>query len=52
MAVLRTAQDFHDLAAAYLARARADGVVRAEVFFDPQEHTARGVPAGATCCPV
>jgi len=44
MAVLRTADDFHDLAAAYLDRARADGVVRAEVFFDPQEHTARGVP--------
>jgi len=44
MAVLRTAQDFRDLAAAYLDRARADGVVRAEVFFDPQEHTARGVP--------
>ena len=44
MTVLRTADDFHDLAAAYLARARADGVVRAEVFFDPQEHTARGVP--------
>jgi adenosine deaminase len=43
MAVLRTPDDFHDLAAAYLARARADGVVRAEVFFDPQEHTARGV---------
>ena len=44
MTVLRTADDFHDLAAAYLDRARADGVVRAEVFFDPQEHTARGVP--------
>ena len=44
MAALRTEDDFHDLAAAYLARARADGVVRAEVFFDPQEHTARGVP--------
>ncbi|QIG43980.1 adenosine deaminase [Nocardioides anomalus] len=44
MAVLRTAEDFRDLAAAYLDRARADGVVRAEVFFDPQEHTARGVP--------
>jgi adenosine deaminase len=44
LAVLRTADDFHDLAAAYLARARADGVVRAEVFFDPQEHTARGIP--------
>jgi adenosine deaminase len=44
MAVLRSAEDFRDLAAAYLARARDDGVVRAEVFFDPQEHTARGVP--------
>jgi adenosine deaminase len=44
MTALRTADDFHDLAAAYLARARADGVVRAEIFFDPQEHTARGVP--------
>jgi adenosine deaminase len=44
MAVLRTADDFRDLAAAYLARARADGVVRAELFFDPQEHTARGIP--------
>lgn len=44
MSALRTADDFHDLAAAYLDRARADGVVRAEVFFDPQEHTARGVP--------
>jgi len=44
MAVLRTAEDFHDLAAAYLDRAQADGVVRAEMFFDPQEHTTRGVP--------
>jgi adenosine deaminase len=44
MAVLHTADDFRDLAAAYLGRARDDGVVRAEVFFDPQEHTARGVP--------
>jgi adenosine deaminase len=43
MEVLRTEEDFHDLAAAYLARAGDDGVARAEVFFDPQEHTARGV---------
>jgi adenosine deaminase len=43
MKVLRTEEDFHDLAAAYLARAREDGVVRAEIFFDPQAHTARGV---------
>lgn len=43
-AVLRTAEDFHDLAAAYFARAAADGVVHAEIFFDPQTHTARGIP--------
>jgi adenine deaminase len=43
-AVLRTARDFHDLAWAYLERAAAEQVVRAEIFFDPQTHTARGVP--------
>ena len=42
MEVLRDEDDFHDLAAAYLARARQDGVVRAECFFDPQAHTSRG----------
>ena len=42
--VLRDADDFHALSAAYLRRAHADGVVHAEVFFDPQTHTARGVP--------
>jgi len=42
--VLRTSQDFYDLAVAYLQRAAADGVVRAEIFFDPQTHTARGIP--------
>jgi adenosine deaminase len=41
--VLRTEQDFHDLAWAYLKRAKADNVVRAEIFFDPQTHTSRGV---------
>jgi adenine deaminase len=45
--VLRTEQDFHDLAWAYLQRAAAEGVVRAEIFFDPQTHTARGVPFAA-----
>lgn len=44
MSVLQRADDFHDLTAAYLARAAADGVTRAEIFFDPQGHTARGVP--------
>jgi adenosine deaminase len=43
-AALVQARDFHDLAAAYFARAHADGVVHAELFFDPQTHTARGVP--------
>src|SRR5271165_1905363 len=42
--VLRTEEDFHDLALAYGARAAADGVVHAEIFFDPQTHTARGLP--------
>jgi len=36
-------QDFFDLAMAYFARAHADGVVHAELFFDPQTHTTRGV---------
>ena len=44
LAVLRTEQDFHDLAAAYLARARAAGVRRAEIFCDPQTHLRNGVP--------
>ena len=42
--VLLTEQDFYDMAQAYLARAAANNVVRAEIFFDPQTHTARGVP--------
>ncbi|MFJ6629844.1 adenosine deaminase [Streptomyces sp. NPDC091376] len=46
MAVLHTANDFTDLAEAYLARAAAQGVRHAEIFFDPQAHTARGVPIG------
>jgi adenosine deaminase len=45
--VLRDAEDFYDLALAYLRRAHADGVVHAEIFFDPQTHTARGVPFAA-----
>lgn len=36
-------RDFFDLAMAYFARAHANGVVHAELFFDPQTHTARGV---------
>lgn len=44
--VLREQRDFHDLAAAYFARAHADGVVHAEIFFDPQTHTDRGIAFG------
>ena len=36
-------RDFYELTTAYLARARAQGVRHAEIFFDPQTHTARGV---------
>ncbi|MEM9529324.1 MAG: adenosine deaminase [Pseudomonadota bacterium] len=43
MAVLKTERDFHDLTMAYCRRAHADNVRHAEVFFDPQGHTERGV---------
>lgn len=46
MGVLHREQDFHDLTAAYLARAHADNVRHVEIFFDPQGHTARGVAFG------
>jgi adenosine deaminase len=44
MEVLRTEPDFYDLAMAYLRRAAAQNVRYAEIFFDPQAHTSRGVP--------
>ena len=44
--VLLTEEDFRDLASAYFERAAADRVAHAEIFFDPQTHTARGVPFG------
>jgi len=43
MSVLRGEQDFYDLAMAYFRTASAQHVVYAEVFFDPQAHTSRGV---------
>lgn len=43
-AVLRTDLDFFDLGMAYFRRAAAGGVRHAEIFFDPQTHTSRGVP--------
>jgi adenosine deaminase len=42
--VLITEADFFDMAWAYFERAAADNVVHAELFFDPQTHTERGVP--------
>jgi len=47
LAVLRTEQDFYDLASDYLARAASSGVLRAEMFFDLQTHTLNGIPAEA-----
>lgn len=41
--VLLAEQDFYDMTMAYLWRAHADGIVHAEIMFDPQTHTARGV---------
>ena len=42
--VLLHEQDFFDMAMAYFRRAADDHIVHAELFFDPQTHTARGVP--------
>ncbi len=44
--VLVAEQDFYELTIAYLQRARANGVRHAEIFFDPQTHTARGIGIG------
>ncbi|MCY7369682.1 MAG: adenosine deaminase [Polaromonas sp.] len=41
--VLLEEADFYDMTRAYLRKAAADNVVHAEIFFDPQTHTARGV---------
>jgi len=41
--VLKTEQDFYDMACAYLQRASADNVVHAELFFDTQTHTGHGI---------
>lgn len=44
---LRDESDFYELTTAYLEVARRQGVVYAEMFFDPQAHTSRGVPFDA-----
>ncbi|MCX6236710.1 MAG: adenosine deaminase [Bacteroidia bacterium] len=43
-AVLQTEEDFYDLTWAYLERAHKDHVLHTEIFFDPQTHSANGVP--------
>jgi adenine deaminase len=43
MSALRTEQDFYDLAAAYLAKSRGQGLRHVEMFFDPQAHLSRGI---------
>jgi len=45
--VLVTERDFYGLTMAYLEKAAEQQVVHAEIFFDPQTHTARGIPFGA-----
>jgi len=46
MSVLRTEEDFHDLAAAYLAKVHGQGLTHVEMFFDPQAHLERGIGLG------
>ena len=43
MNVLRTEQDFYELAYQYFQKVAAENVVYVEPFFDPQAHTSRGV---------
>ena len=44
MGVLIEEQDFYDLAMAYFRKVSAENLIYAEIFFDPQGHTSRGVP--------
>jgi adenosine deaminase len=46
MGVLVEEQDFYDLGMAYLRKVAAQNLIYAEIFFDPQGHTSRGVPFG------
>lgn len=43
MSVLVKSEDFEALAWSYFQRAKSEGVMHAEVFFDPQAHLPRGV---------
>lgn len=42
--VLQTRDDFYDMTAAYFQKAASQNVRHAEIFFDPQTHTQRGIP--------
>jgi len=42
-AVLIEEEDFFDLTWEYLVRAKEDGIIHSEIFFDPQTHTDRGI---------
>lgn len=44
MSTLNQERDFYELTMAYMTKASSQGVVHAEIFFDPQAHTGRGVP--------
>jgi adenosine deaminase len=46
-AVLQTREDFYDMTLAYFRKASSQNVRHAEIFFDPQTHTQRGVPFAA-----
>ena len=43
MAVLQKEEDYYDMTWAYLEKARAQNILHAEIFFDPQAHTSRGI---------
>ena len=49
VAALLTEQDFRELTSAYFDRVACQGVRHAEIFFDPQAHTARGIPFATVC---
>ncbi|KAL4859123.1 Adenine deaminase [Chlorella vulgaris] len=44
LSVLLKEQDYYDLCDAYMAHAASEGVVHAEIMFDPQAHLRRGIP--------
>jgi adenosine deaminase len=44
LSAMYTEEDFYEVAMAYIERVAAQGVLRVEMFFDPQMHTTRGIP--------